>query len=499
MNDNIRKAGYFFLAIFSVLVIYLGYLNAVVGPKLSTDPHNRRLAAAEEAVVRGAIYDRRGVVLAEDRMVDGVKRRVYPRGRETAHLLGFVSQRYGRTGLESVFDSYLLAMDDAGKIQALVDRVLGRQRYGYNVVLTIDSDLQRQAVNLLGNRRGAVVALDPRSGAVLAMVSAPAFDPASVDSVVRTESGVRNGKKVELPVTGYDILKTQTGAAPLLNRAARGIYPPGSTFKIITGAGALAANPQNLGRIYDCKGSIAVEGFELKDTGVHGRINFNGALAVSCNTAFAGLGLELGEEGLKRAAKSFGFNFIDYDRSGRYKDSYPVVGGEIPFYPGTLPLNKMSGPEVASAAIGQGRVLVSPLQMALVASAVANGGVVMKPAVLEKVVTRNGIVIKKMAPEILYNAVSPEVAGMLAAAMEEAVKRGTGSQASIAGVRVAGKTGSAQNPHGETHAWFIGFAPVENPRIAVAVLVENAGAGAGAAAPVARELIKDYLKGVKAK
>lgn len=493
MNNNIRKLGYFLITIFAVLAVYLGYLNTVIGPALSTDPHNRRLAAAEEAITRGTIYDRNGVVLAEDRMTGGVKKRVYPRGQETAHLLGFVSRQYGRTGLESVFDGYLLAMDQAGKIQAFVDRILGRQRFGYNITLTVDSRLQRSAFNLLSGRPGAVVALDPRTGAVLALVSSPSFDPGAVDSVVRTETQVKNGKKSEVKITGYDTLKTQIEDAPLLNRAARGIYPPGSVFKIVTGAGSLEADPKNLSRVYDCKGSITVEGFLLKDFGVHGRIGLNDATAISCNTYFAGLGLELGDDGLKKAARSFGFELVDYEKDGSYRGSYPVVNSEIPFNPGTLPSNKMTLPEVASSAIGQGRVLVSPLQMALVAAGVANGGVVMKPVVLERAATRNGIVIRRIAPETLYSAVSREAALGLAAAMEEAVKRGTASQASLGGVRVAGKTGSAQNPRGQTHAWFIGFAPADNPRIAVAVVLENAGAGSNMAAPVAKELMREYL------
>ncbi len=495
MNDNIRKLGYFFIIIFSVLVLYLGYLNAVLGPELATNPYNRRLAAAEEAVFRGTIFDRHGMVLAEDRVVDGTKIRVYPRGQETAHLLGFVSPRYGRAGAESAFDRYLLAMDEAGRIQAFVDRALGRQRRGYNITLTVDGRLQGRAFNLLAGRRGAVVALDPRTGAVLSMVSSPSFDPASVDAVVRTEDAVQNGLKTELKVTGYDILKMQTGAAPLLNRATRGVYPPGSVFKIVTGAGALEAEQKSSAVLYDCKGNITVEGFVLKDFGVHGRVSFNDAVAVSCNTYFAWLGLELGEDGLKRAARSFGFELVEYDESGRREAGYPVAGTEVPFNPGTLPAGKMPLPELASAAMGQGRVLVSPLQMALVAAGVANGGTVMKPVMLDRVATSNGLVIKRMSPEVFRAAVSPQTARALAGAMEEAVRRGTASQASLPGIRVAGKTGSAQNPGGQTHAWFIGFAPADDPRIAVAVVVENGGSGASVAAPLAREIMREYLTG----
>ncbi|MHB8158127.1 MAG: peptidoglycan D,D-transpeptidase FtsI family protein [Desulfocucumaceae bacterium] len=496
MNDNIRKLGYFLISIFVALVLYLGYLNVVVGPSLTTDPHNRRLAAAEKGMTRGAIYDRLGTVLAEDKTVGGQKKRDYPLGKDTAHLLGFVSQRYGRTGLESVFDSYLLALDDAGKIQAFVDRVLGRPRQGYDINLTVDARLQKQAANLLGGRSGAVVALDPRSGAVLAMASTPSFNPESIDIVVRTDRATKNGKDVEINITGYDLLQGQSEAAPLLNRAARGIYPPGSIFKIITGAGALEANPQNADKNWDCKGSITVDGFVLKDTGVHGSVNFNDAVAVSCNTFFAGMGLDLGEDKMKKAARAFGFDYINYDsKTGQFRGNYPVISGEIPFNPGTLPLNNLSSTELASTAIGQGRTLVSPFQMALVAAGVANGGVVMKPYVLDRVLNKNGTVIyKKNVPEVFDTAISAGTAQQLASAMELCVKKGTGTQAGIAGIRVAGKTGSAQNPQGQTHAWFIGFAPVENPRIAVAVLVENAGAGGNIAAPVAREIIRLYLR-----
>ncbi|MFZ5597426.1 MAG: peptidoglycan D,D-transpeptidase FtsI family protein [Bacillota bacterium] len=495
MNNNIRRMGYFFFFIFVVLVLYLGYLNVVVGPELSTDPHNRRLAAAEEKIIRGTIYDSNGVVLAKDQVSGGSRKRVYPLGRDTAHLLGFVSQRYGRTGLESTFDGYLLAMDDAGKIQAVVDRLLGRQRYGYDVTLTVDADLQKIATSMLNGRKGAVVALDPRTGAVLAMVSSPSFDPGTVEDVVRTENTVSNGKSVQTKVTVYDDLKTRTDNAPLLNRATRGVYPPGSTFKIITGAGALTADPANFKKVVDCGGSITVDGFVLKDNRTHGKVDFSQAMAVSCNTFFAGRGLEMGEEKLKNTARAFGFELINYNEStGLFEGSYPVTNTEIPYIPGTMPSNRMGDAEVASSSIGQGRVLASPFQMAMVVAAIANGGVMMKPVVLDRVTAGNGTVIKRMTPAVINSGViTGDVAAMVASSLERAVKQGTGSTAAIPGVRVAGKTGSAQNPHGGSHAWFVGYAPVEDPRIAVAVVVENAGTGGGEAAPVARELIRKYL------
>ncbi len=493
MNENIKKLGYFFIIIFSILGVYLGYLNSILGPKMAVDPHNRRLAAAEQAIARGTVYDKHGVVLAEDKEVNGIKRRNYPLGISGAHLVGYVSQQYGRTGVESVFDQYLLGIDQAGKIKSMLDKLFGRQQLGYDIVLSIDAKLQREAANLLKGRKGAVVALDPKSGKILAMVSLPSFDPNLIDTVVGNKQTMQNGNNINIPITGYDMLVEQSQSAPLLNRASRGIYPPGSVFKIITEAGALEANPVNIDRKYDCEGSLEIDGFILKDLARHGLVDLNKGMALSCNTYFASLGLELGEEKFKNTVKSFGFELIDYTDSGKQVGQYPVINGEVPFNPGTVPANTFSQAELASSAMGQGRVLVSPLQMALVASAVANGGVIKKPSILEYVVSKNGLVIKKGTAETLSTPITSQTAGILAQAMVETVRSGTGTTASISGIQVAGKTGSAQNPSGDTHAWFIGFAPADEPEIVVSVVVENAGGGSAVSAPIAREIIKQYL------
>ncbi|NTW04933.1 MAG: cell division protein FtsI [Peptococcaceae bacterium] len=486
MNDNLKKLGYFFIALFSIISLYLGYINVILGPELATDSHNRRLAAAEDAVIRGAIYDIKGRILAQDQVSGEVKTRVYPLGRDGAHLIGFVSQRYGRTGAESTFDQYLLGIDQAGKIKSMLDRFLGRQQYGYDVILTVDSELQSEAAGLLKGKRGAVVALNPQNGDILALVSSPSFEPNLIDTVIGA------GK------TGYDqLIEQEKESAPLLNRAARGIYPPGSIFKIITQAGALELDSKYIDRIYDCKGSIEVDGFILKESAAHGKVDLNRAMAVSCNTYFASLGLEIGEEKLKSSAGSFGFGFIEYDMQGVKIEKFPVIDAEVAYNPGTIPANTLSMAEIASSAIGQGRLLTSPMQMALVASAVANGGVVMKPGILSKVISQNGLIIKKRLPEKLYTPFSEQTSRILSRAMVETVNAGTGTTAALSGVQVAGKTGSAQNPGGQTHAWFIGFAPADKPSIAIAVILENAGGGSTAAGPVARKIISRYLDSIK--
>lgn len=504
MKNNLRSLGYFFIFIFLAQMIYLGYINIYLGPALATDPHNRRLAAAEAGIRRGSIYDRKGRILAGDVEEKGVKKRVYPYKEATAQLTGFVSQRYGRTGLESLYDTYLLAMDDGGKLDKVIKRLLNRTAYGYDVYLTIDAELQKKAVSLLGGRRGAAVAIDPATGAVLVLASTPGYDPNNIDQVVgkKTEKYELNGKPTEkqVDITYFDRISTDTENSPLLDRAAFGAYPPGSTFKLITAAGILDKNPGVVEDIYDCTGSIVVDGFVLKDSKIHGKVDFTDALAQSCNAAFARYGLDLGEEGLRLAANSFGFvngaqkdfeadaGSVKYDRFAAGRLKY------LRFRPGMLPEERFTETEIASTAIGQGRILASPLQMALVAAGIANKGAVMAPYVLDGVKTAKGAEKERNTPALLHTAMTPEIAARITAAMQAAVTRGTASAASISGITVAGKTGSAQNPRGETHAWFVGFAPAQNPRIAVAVIVENAGAGGREAAPVAGAIMTGYLQ-----
>jgi peptidoglycan glycosyltransferase len=505
MKNSLGRLGYFFLFIFLAQMIYLGYINIYLGPALATDPHNGRLAAAEAGILRGTIYDRKGLVLAGDVEENGVKKRVYPLKEVTSHLTGFVSPRYGRAGMESLYDSYLLAMDEGGRLDKIVKHMLNRPAYGYNVYTTLDAGLQKKAVNLLGGRRGAVVALEPATGAVLVMASMPGYDPNKIDQVVgkKAEKYYANGKQMEkqVDITYFDRISGDTENSPLLDRAAFGAYPPGSTFKLVTAAGILGRDAAAAGEIYNCTGSITVDGFVLKDNKVHGGVDFNSALAVSCNSAFAHYGLELGDEGLKLAARSFGFETgaatsfnadseaVKYDRFSENRLKY------VNYRPGMLPQEQLIETEIASTAIGQGRILASPMQMALVAAGIANRGAVMTPYLLAQVKTVQGAVKDKNKPKLLHTAVTPEIAAQITGAMQEAVTRGTASAASIAGIAVAGKTGSAQNPRGETHAWFVGFAPAKDPRIAVAVILENSGAGGTEAAPVARAIMEDYLQG----
>lgn len=456
MKNNILKLGILMFGLFAILVVYLSYLQVIRGPAIAANTYNHRFQEYEAQVLRGTIYDAKGAVLARTDFTDGRGSRVYPRGRETAHLIGYISEMYGRAGLESAYDRYLLGREGSDRIRNYVNKILNRQQSGGDMVLTLDANLQELAVDLLGGRRGAVVLLDPRSGAVRVMASSPSFDPNRLDDI-------------------WSSLVADE-AAPLINRATQGAYPPGSAFKVVTAAGALAEKPNLAAKTFSCPGFIEVNGYKLMDTDVHGEVDIKKALAVSCNTTFAQLGLDLGPDGFERAVKAFGLT------------QDPGLG--LPVRPGTMaPTDKLHPAELASSAIGQGEVLVSPLQMALVASAIANKGVIMRPYLVDTVKDSMGEVILQTSGRKWLTATSPQIAGIIKEGMLDAVRYGTATAAAVPGMQVAGKTGSAQNPHGASHAWFIGFAPAGQPTLAVAVILENAGSGGVVAAPIAGRLI----------
>lgn len=467
MKENIRHLAYFLLSILLVLVVYVtmvpAYLDHVEkrvqrGELVSLqDPRNW---AYQAAVKRGQILDRNGVVLAETVPQGQWFNRHYPLGAAAAHVTGYNSLRYGSAGLEAGYAPALLAMEEADRLKTFLDRLRGRQVEGNHLVLTLDADLQQMAYERLGGRRGAIVVLEPATGAILALASSPSFDPGELDR-------------------GMEIWH-QDRSAPLLNRATQGAYPPGSVFKIITAAAALQNLTGVTAREFQCPGHLIVEGFRLEDNAVHGEVDLHRAMTVSCNVTFATLGLEVGGAKLHQAAASFGL--------GRGA----ALG--IPYRPGSLaPAGELSGTELASSAIGQGRVLVNPLQMALVTAAVANGGTIMKPYLVAGVRTPEGHWRDEVRPGPWLKPMDVQTAGLITATMVAVVNDGTGKSAALRGIQVAGKTGSAQNPGGQSHAWFTGFAPAENPTVVVAVVLENAGGGGSVAAPLARDILAAAL------
>ncbi len=471
MKENIKRLGYFLLSIFITLILYLSYVVVQKGDALSTHPQNRRLAAREASIIRGTIFDQRGIKLAENRLSGEQGKRVYLKEGQVspfAQVVGYVSDRYGSAGLEATYGKELLGLTDADALENLLDKIFNRTPRGNDLVLTLDANVQRIALKALNGRRGAVVVLDPRDGSVLAMVSSPSYDTNAISDT-----------------QFWDRINSDEINAPLLNRATQGAYPPGSVFKLVTGAGLLEQSKVQPGETIQCPGYAVVDGNKILDTRAHGTVDFMKALALSCNTYFALKGLTLGWDGFPDQADQFGISRI------------PEIG--IPMRAGTLAAkNHRNQSQLAVSSIGQGETLISPLHMAMACSAIANQGTIMKPYLVKDIRKPDGKIIYSTEPAVWLKATTPDAAGQITRGMISAVQWGTATSAAIPGVQVAGKTGTAETksenePNSLPHAWFVGFAPATQPRVAVAVVVEKAGSGAGVAAPIARKVIEAAL------
>ncbi|SHJ94679.1 peptidoglycan glycosyltransferase [Hathewaya proteolytica DSM 3090] len=462
ISENIKKVLAIFLIMFVTVMSYLLYIYSARGEKIVNSPFNQRLWYERVNVVRGNIRDRDGNVLVESKGIkDNVQTLNYKGGAAFAHILGYMDKSYGLTGLQRLFDEDLMGKqmgifnpsDEKGK------------KHGYDLKTTLDSQLQKKAYNLLNGKKGAVVAIDPRNGELLSVVSTPSYDPNKLQ---------QDWKRIS---TSAD--------SPLLNRAIAGMYPPGSTFKIITAASALKNIDNIKTEIYKDEGALKFgDSTSIKNFAgeVLGNINLKQAITHSSNAYFGNLGIRLGNNKLKETAEGFMFN----------KD-IPAIG--LLIENSKFPeISKSSKGDMAQSAIGQGQVLATPMEMALVASAVANKGKIMKPILVTETYNKNRI-IKRYHSEVISQPIMEDDADYLKAAMREVVKSGTGKNAAIPGIQICGKTGTAEHPESKKdHSWFIGFGPYENPTMAIAVIVEEGGTGASSAAPIARELFRTYLK-----
>ncbi|WP_322795034.1 penicillin-binding protein 2 [Tepidiforma sp.] len=427
---------------------------------LAHEDRNPRLLARFYDPNRGRILDRDGNVVVES-LADG---RRYLHDASYAHIVGYLDPRYGSQGVELAYDSVLAGQRTGGWLDAIRQELLREKPAGADLRLTIDPAAQRAAAAALGGRRGAVVAIDPRAGDILAMVSVPTFDPGALGS------------------TGEALLSDP--AAPLLNRATQGLYPPGSTFKTVTAAAALEAGIVTPETIVECPGEIVIDGFPIScrntPQGV-GTYPFSAAFTYSVNAVFARLGVELGWARLEETARAFGF------------EAAPPFPLEAAVSRLARPGSERSTVLLASTAFGQGELLATPLQMALVAAAVASGGEVPTPRIALDA-WRAGQRVEVLSQPSSRRAIDPGVAVQLQAMMRSVVTAGQASGLAIPGVAVAGKTGTAEAGDGTSHAWFIGFAPLEDPQVAVAVVVEAGGQGGAVAAPIAGAVIEAVVR-----
>ena len=461
---------------FSFFILSLGlvYWQVVQADTLLENPANKRLIYMENRVTRGGIFDRNGEIIAQTQVLNGKKARVTPKGEMFEPLLGYSSLTLGATGLEGKLADRLLGIKDATLTQS-VKQLFELPRQGDDVVLTLDSQLQSIAYNALKGKRGAAVAIDPRTGEVLALVSQPSFDPTTIEQNL---AKIVEDEKKRSPTEKQ---------RPLQNHAFT-LYPPGSVMKVVTSA-ALIRSGLNTTDLYESTGTAIINGQTINEQNgkAFGWINYNMALAKSSNAYFATYGVKAGEKTFLSTVKGFGF------------------GQKIPFELYVSPSSitraaampaKLTENVLAASAFGQGEVEVSPFHMALITAGVANKGVIMTPHIVERVLDATQTVVFQQNPEPWLTALSKEEAAKITSAMVTAVNEGTAAPGEIPNVQVAAKTGSAE-PGGKvdvkTHGWYIAFAPAEAPRIAVAVIVENGGTGGGAAAPIVRQIMQQAL------
>ncbi len=462
-NRAIRALSGFFVLLFAILAARQAYVQVVAAPSIAARPNNPRHALLDAA--RGRILATDGTVLAET--VGG--RRQYPMGSALAQTVGYLSTRYGTSGIEQAFDRALTPPDSAGdpsaQLATIVAALHGQTlvEHGADVVTTIVPPVQQRLFDLLSKYpRAAGVVLDPRSGAVLALGSVPSYDPNDFDNE-------------------FAQLSADTHS-PLLNRALAGLYPPGSTFKIFTAAAALDNGTVTMQSHFDDPGYFQIGDFTLHDNEgeATGYADLTTAFALSSNVNFAQIALKMGTDSYYRYLDRWGIGeSLDFQ--------LPAERASVPPQAGLVP------GELAQMGFGQGALLMTPLQMALIGSTIAADGVEPRPFVVRQIV-RDGVPASVSQSAALSNPVSPAVAANVTAMMIAVVQRGTGTVAKLPHITVAGKTGTATNPLGRSHSWFVCFAPAEHPRVAVAVVVENVGYGATYAGPIARDVLSTALQ-----
>lgn len=462
MDKSIRRLFYVFVAMFVGLILMLTYVQVWAAPSLKINPANTRAVEEEMKIQRGLILSADNQVLADNRQQGQYYLRTYPFGDLTEPWLGYNNLTYGRAGVERVYNEELTGQAGLLGVTSSWSQVLGQVKRGSDIKLTVQMKVQQAAAQALGNRKGAVVALNPKTGAILAMVSYPRYDPNTLTAQWKTL------------VADAD--------RPLFNRATQGLYPPGSTFKIVVASAALQTGAVTPDSTFTDTGSINIGGYVIHnfDNKSYGQHDFTKAFASSINTTFATVGSQMGAGTLATYADAFGFG-----------KSLPWnLGGATSTFPDPSGMDKA---HTAQAAIGQGEVLSSPLMMGLAACAVANGGTIMKPYMVDQILSYNGAIVETTSPGAWLQPISAATAATMKDLMLQVVRSGTGTAAAISGVQVAGKTGTAQVATGDSHAWFAGFAPADDPQVAVVVIVENGGSGGTVAAPIAKQVIAAAL------
>ncbi len=464
-RDLLRKGivgvTYFFVVLFLVMMGYIVYFNAVKSKEIINSPYNVRLDSMSDRVVRGKILDSDGNVLAETIVSeDGLEKRNYPYGEIYAHVVGFDSM--GKSGLEST-ENFDLLTSNAFFLEKLAKEFQEKKNIGDNVVTTLNTDLQTAAYKALGSYKGAVMVMEASTGKVLAMVSKPSFNPNHI-------------------ADDWEWLTTDANST-LLNRATQGAYAPGSIFKIVTTLEYMRENPDYSDYFYVCESKITEGETTIHCAGnrAHGEETLADSLANSCNASYSNIGLGLDLTSYRKTAEELLFNA-----------KLPTL---LPYTKSKFQLTKDSDTsEVMMTAIGQGKTQVSPYHMTLISAAIANGGTLMQPYLVEQVENYTGTTISKNMPERYGTLMTSAEAAQLKEYMAGVVQNGTGKALNGGNYTVAGKTGTAEysSDKAKSHSWFTGFTNVENPELVISVVVESADNSGMSAVSVAKQVLNAY-------
>lgn len=454
----------FFAIIFVSLMGYFTVYAMTHEQELMDNSYNSRQTLFSTRIKRGTIYAATGEKLAVSNIAaDGSEERIYPYGNLYSHSVGFIGR--GRTGVEALANYYLLK-SDIPELEKVQFEVLGEKAPGDNVYITLDAYLQEVAERALGLYRGAIIATEPDTGRVLCMVSKPDFDPGSITEL-------------------WDELLADEESGRLVNRVTQGMYPPGSTFKIVTALEYLREHNEDYsGYSYTCSGSFkqGEDVIRCYHGSVHGSVDMEKSFAKSCNSSFANMSVGFDKEKYGATLNKLLFNGemdipFAYNKSSAVVDSYTDIS------------------DVMQTAIGQGRVQISPLHLNMITGAVANGGVMMRPMMIDRVENANGELVEMYEPSELARVMTAGEADSLKTLMTGVVNSGTGTKLKGLSYTAAGKTGSAEfdsRTH-DSHAWFTGFAPADNPKIAITVIIEGAGSGGDYAVPTAKTVLDAYF------
>ena len=460
-NQEMLYVVYGFLGIFLCLIGYFVYFQTVVSSNVITSPYNKRQDTFADRVVRGDIVTSDGTIIATTSVAaDGSETRVYPCGDLFAHAAGYAS--HGKTGIE-LLANYQLLSSHAYFLERFVNEVQEEKNMGDRVITTLDYKLQKTAYDALGDYRGTVIALEPSTGKVLAMVSKPDYDPNDIEANWKEISNSKNSE--------------------LLNRGTQGLYPPGSTFKILTLLEYAREGNDLENWTYECNGSYTEDGVTIRcyQGKSHGTVDLKTAFAKSCNGAFAKMGMEIDNE-----------RFMETCRDLLFHTDLPI---QIPSKKSTVSLKKNEeAGTVMQTAIGQATTEVTPMHMALITAAIANGGNLMEPYFIESIENYTGEQVKKYMPSSYGKLMEAQEAALLTEYMTETVLSGTATALQSEVYTAAGKTGTAEysSDKSKSHAWFTGFSNVSDPDLVVCVVVEGAGAGSTYAVPIAKKMFDAY-------